>query len=387
MIQFDSEREPRARIKVVGVGGGGGNAINTMIRSGLGGVEFLSANTDAQALAMSLSPVKIQLGERGLGAGADPATGRKCAEEGRDRLQELLGGADMVFVTCGLGGGTGTGAAPVVAQVAKDVGALTVAVVTKPFTFEGSVRRRQAEEGIDALHDVVDTLITIPNDRLLQMVTRATALTDAFRLVDDVLLNAVQGISDLITVHGMINLDFADVRAVMNEMGMALMGSGRARGENRAVVAAQAAISNPLLEELSIQGARGVLINITGGSDMTLHEVHEAASLVREQAHEEANIIFGSVVQEAAADEIRVTVIATGLEDHDRLRRQRSQPHPSNVTPLRPPVRDELSSAVPIAAEPPASAQAAGSGSDFLSPFEEELDVPAFIRRGRQDAY
>jgi cell division protein FtsZ len=382
MIQFDSEREPRAQIKVVGVGGGGGNAINTMIRSGLGGVEFLSANTDAQALSMSLSPVKIQLGERGLGAGADPSTGRKCAEEGRERIQEQIAGADMVFVTCGLGGGTGTGAAPIVAQVAKEAGALTVAVVTKPFTFEGSVRRRQAEEGIDALHDVVDTLITIPNDRLLQMVTRATALTDAFKLVDDVLLNAVQGISDLITVHGMINLDFADVRAVMNEMGMALMGSGRARGENRAVVAAQAAISNPLLEELSIQGARGVLINITGGSDMTLHEVHEAASLVREQAHEEANIIFGSVVHEAAADEIRVTVIATGLEDRDRMRRQRHDPHTlANVTPLRPPVREEL--AAP--AEPPISAHAGSGGSDFLSPFEEELEVPAFIRRGRQD--
>jgi cell division protein FtsZ len=384
MIQFDSEREPRAQIKVVGVGGGGGNAINTMIRAGLGGVEFLSANTDAQALAMSLSPVKVQLGERGLGAGADPSTGRKCAEEGRDRLQEHLGSADMVFVTCGLGGGTGTGAAPIVAQVAKEAGALTVAVVTKPFTFEGSVRRRQAEEGIDALHDVVDTLITIPNDRLLQMVTRATALTDAFRLVDDVLLNAVQGISDLITVHGMINLDFADVRAVMNEMGMALMGTGKARGENRAVVAAQAAISNPLLEELSIQGARGVLINITGGADMTLHEVHEAASLVREQAHEDANIIFGSVVHEAAADEVRVTVIATGLEDRDRLRRQRPEPIAmGNVTPLRPPVREEAPG--PLAADPPVSAQAAGT--DFLSPFEEELDVPAFIRRGHKDGY
>jgi cell division protein FtsZ len=384
MIQFDSEREPRAQIKVVGVGGGGGNAINTMIRAGLGGVEFLSANTDAQALAMSLSPVKVQLGERGLGAGADPSTGRKCAEEGRERLQEHLAAADMVFVTCGLGGGTGTGAAPIVAQVAKEAGALTVAVVTKPFTFEGSVRRRQAEEGIDALHDVVDTLITIPNDRLLQMVTRATALTDAFRLVDDVLLNAVQGISDLITVHGMINLDFADVRAVMNEMGMALMGTGKARGENRAVVAAQAAISNPLLEELSIQGARGVLINITGGADMTLHEVHEAASLVREQAHEDANIIFGSVVHESAADEVRVTVIATGLEDRDRLRRQRPEPIAmGNVTPLRPPVREEAPGA--LAADPPVSAQAAGT--DFLSPFEEELDVPAFIRRGHKDGY
>jgi cell division protein FtsZ len=385
MIEFESEREPRAQIKVVGVGGGGGNAINTMIRSGLGGVEFLSANTDAQALQMSLSPVKIQLGERGLGAGADPSTGRKCAEEARDRLVEHLNGADMVFVTCGLGGGTGTGGAPIVAQVAKEAGALTVAVVTKPFTFEGAVRRRQAEEGIDALHDVVDTLITIPNDRLLQMVTRATALTEAFKLVDEVLVNAVRGISDLITVHGMINLDFADVRAVMNEMGMALMGSGRARGENRAVVAAQAAISNPLLEELSIRGARGVLINITGGSDMTLHEVHEAASLVREQAHEDANIIFGSVVHESAVDEIRVTVIATGLEDRERIRRLRPEPvQLGNVTPLRPPARDEVAP-LPLEAEPPVSAQ--GGSGDFISPFPDELDVPAFIRRGRQEGY
>jgi cell division protein FtsZ len=382
MLQFDHEREPRARIKVVGVGGGGGNAINTMIRTGLAGVDFISANTDAQALAMSLSPVKIQLGERGLGAGADPGIGKKCADETRERIVEQLQGADMVFVTCGLGGGTGTGAAPVVAEVAKELGALTVAVVTRPFQFEGSVRRRQAEDGVDSLHDVVDTLITIPNDRLLQMVTKATALTDAFRLVDEVLLNAVQGISDLITVHGMINLDFADVRAVMNEMGMALMGTGRARGENRSVIAAQAAISNPLLEDLSIQGARGVLINITGGSDMTLHEVHEAASLVREQAHQDANIIFGSVVSETAQDELRVTVIATGLEDRERTRRRPPAPSPSNVTPLRPPPREDAALERERLAEPPASASAAAAAGDgFLSPFEEELDVPAFIRR------
>ncbi len=382
MLQFDHEREPRARIKVVGVGGGGGNAINTMIRAGLAGVDFVSANTDAQALAMSLSPVKIQLGERGLGAGADPGIGKKCADETRERIVEQLQGADMVFVTCGLGGGTGTGAAPVVAEVAKELGALTVAVVTRPFQFEGSVRRRQAEDGIDALHDVVDTLITIPNDRLLQMVTKATSMNDAFRLVDEVLLNAVQGISDLITVHGTINLDFADVRAVMNEMGMALMGTGRARGENRAVIAAQAAISNPLLEDLSVQGARGVLINISGGSDMTLHEVHEAASLIREQAHEDANIIFGSVVAETAQEDMRVTVIATGLEDRERTRRRPPAPSPSNVTPLRPPPREEPAPERERLADPPASASAAASGGDgFLSPFEEELDVPAFIRR------
>jgi cell division protein FtsZ len=389
MIQFEQEREPRAQIKVVGVGGGGGNAINTMIQAGLAGVDFISANTDAQAMAENQSPVKIQLGERGLGAGADPATGRKCAEEARDRLREQLQGADMVFVTAGLGGGTGSGGAPIIAEVAKEADALTVAVVTRPFSFEGSVRKRQAEEGVEALHDVVDTLITIPNDRLLQMVSKATSLPDAFRLADEVLLNAVQGISDLITVHGMINLDFADVRAIMNGMGMALMGSGRARGENRAVVAAQAAISNPLLEELSIKGAQGVLINITGGVDMTLFEVHEAATLVREQAHDEANIIFGSVIQEGVEDEVRVTVIATGLSDPHRLRRNAAAEALANVTPIRPSPRDEL----PEAYEPaPAPTQARPAHSpparnpELLSPYDEdEYDVPAFIRRHRID--
>ena len=384
MIQFEQEREPRAQIKVVGIGGGGGNAVNTMIKSGLAGVDFVSANTDAQALGDNLSRVKIPLGELGLGAGADPAVGRKCAEEGRDRLREQFVGADMAFITAGLGGGTGTGAAPVVAEVAKEIGALTVAVVTRPFSFEGSVRRRQADEGIEALHDVVDTLITIPNDRLLQMVSKATSLTDAFRLADEVLLNAVQGISDLITVSGMINLDFADVRSVMNEMGMALMGTGRGRGENRAVVAAQAAISNPLLEDLSIQGARAVLINITGGPDMTLHEVTEASTLIREQAHEDANIIFGSVIQEGAEDELRVTVIATGLQDPDRPRRRgQREPDLDNVTPIRPPGRQELDPEALTDATPPPARQS--HSDDFLSPFDEEYDVPAFIRKSREE--
>jgi cell division protein FtsZ len=379
MIQFEQEREPRAQIKVVGVGGGGGNAVNTMIRSGLAGVDFITANTDAQALSANLATIKVQLGEQGLGAGADPAVGRKCAEQDRDRMREHFAGADMVFVTAGLGGGTGTGAAPILAQVAKEIGALTVAVVTKPFAFEGSVRRRQAEEGIDALHDCVDTLITIPNDRLLQMVSKATALTDAFRLADEVLLNAVQGISDLITVSGLINLDFADVRSVMNEMGMALMGTGRARGENRAVVAAQAAISNPLLEDLSITGARAVLINVTGGPDMTLHEVTEASTLIREQAHEDANIIFGQVIEEGAEDELRVTVIATGLDDPSRPpRRHTGSEVLNNVTPIRPPGREELH------AEDLTSATTSPDGG-FLSPFEEELDVPAFIRKAKDE--
>ena len=376
MIEFEQDRDINARIKVIGIGGAGGNAINTMIKAGLSGVDFVSANTDAQALGHNLAPSKIQLGERGLGAGADPTAGRVATEEARDRLREQFDGADMVFVTAGQGGGTGTGGCPIVAEVAKEVGALTVAVVTKPFGFEGAVRLRQAEQGIDALHDVVDTLITIPNDRLLQMVGKGTALTDAFRLADDVLLNAVQGISDLITVHGMINLDFADVRTIMNEMGMALMGTGRACGENRATVAAQSAISNPLLEDLSISGSRGVLINITGGPDMTLFEVNEAATLVREEADPNANIIFGSVIQDDLGDEIRVTVIATGLSDPTRRRRE--GPSYDNVMPIRPPQRSEAREAVSEGSLPTASADEA-----FLSPFEEEYDVPAFIRRSR----
>ena len=382
MIKLDQDSEPRARIKVVGVGGGGGNAINTMIKSGLGGVDFLSANTDAQALAENLAAKKVQLGERGLGAGADPNVGRLAADAARDRLREEFTNADMVFVTAGFGGGTGTGGAPVVAEVAKEIGALTVAVVTKPFMFEGSVRARQADEGIEALHDVVDTLITIPNDRLLQMVPKNTSLLEAFELADEVLLNAVQGISDLITVHGMINLDFADVRSVMNEMGMALMGSGRSSGENRATVAAQTAISNPLLEDLSIQGARGVLINITGGPDMTLHEVHEAAMLVREQAHADANIIFGSVIQKGMEEEIRVTVIATGLSDPTR-RRRREDPETilGNVTPIRAARQGEAAgeNLKDLTASSPRRDE------DFMSPFDEEYDVPAFIRRASQD--
>ncbi len=384
MIEFEQEQEVRAHIKVVGVGGGGGNAINTMIRSNLQGVEFISANTDAQALSDNLAPVKIHLGERGLGAGADPARGRLCAEESRDRIADQLAGSDMVFITCGLGGGTGTGAAPIVADVAKETGALTVAVVTRPFLFEGAVRARQSEQGIDELHDAVDTLIAIPNDRLLHMVGKGTSMTDAFRLANDVLLNAVQGISDLITVNGMINLDFADVRTTMNEMGMALMGTGRARGENRSLVAAQAAISNPLLEDLSIKGARALLINITGGPELTLHEVNEAAMLVGQEADANANIIFGSVIQEGLEDEIRVTVIATGLSEPKRslTRAAEARDRPGNVTPIRPPLREQAT------AESLAEASARSgteTGSDFLSPFADELDVPAFMRRTKHE--
>jgi cell division protein FtsZ len=307
-----------ARIKVVGVGGGGGNAVNTMIIGGLPGVEFVVANTDRQALKASLSPVKLQLGEqltRGLGAGGNPEVGMKAALEAEAQLGEVLGDADMVFVTAGMGGGTGTGAAPVVARIAKDLGALTVAVVTKPFQFEGKRRARQAEEGIDELKANVDTLIAIPNQRLLQVSGRNCSILESFKKADDVLQQAVRGISDLVTVNGLINLDFADVRAIMSEMGLAMMGAATAAGENRAFQAAEHAISSPLLEDVSIQGARGVLINITGGPSLSLHEVNEAATLIQEEADEDANIIFGAVIDESLGEEVRVTVIATGVPD------------------------------------------------------------------------
>jgi cell division protein FtsZ len=307
-----------ARIKVIGVGGGGGNAVNTMIIGGLPGVEFIVANTDRQALKANLSPVKLQLGEqltRGLGAGGNPEIGMKAALEAEPHLQECLGGADMVFVTAGMGGGTGTGAAPVVARIAKEQGCLTVGVVTKPFLFEGKRRSRQAEEGLDELKASVDTLICIPNQRLLNVSGRNCSILESFKKADDVLQQAVRGISDLVTVHGLINLDFADVRAIMSEMGLAMMGAAASSGENRAIEAAERAISSPLLEEVSIQGARGVLINITGGPSLSLHEVNEAATLIQEEADEDANIIFGAVIDEAMGEEIRVTVIATGVPD------------------------------------------------------------------------
>jgi len=306
-----------ARIKVIGVGGGGGNAVNRMIQAGIKGVEFMVANTDVQAMRNALAPVKLQIGAKltkGLGAGANPEIGKQAALEDTDRILEALSGADMIFITTGMGGGTGTGAAPIIASLAAELGALTVAVVTKPFAFEGKRRRVQAEHGIRGLRDTVDTLITIPNERLLNFVDRGTSLNDAFKMADDILRQAVQGISDLITVPGEINLDFADVKTIMHGMGMALMGTGVSSGEHRAVEAAQRAISSPLLEEASIEGAKGVLINITGGRDMTLFEVHEAASIIQEAADEEANIIFGTVIDTAMKDEIKVTVIATGFD-------------------------------------------------------------------------
>ncbi|HPK53217.1 MAG TPA: cell division protein FtsZ [Smithellaceae bacterium] len=324
--------ENSAKIKVIGVGGGGGNAVNTMISSSLRGVDFMIANTDAQALGASASPIKIQIGAeitKGLGAGSNPEIGKKSALESRDQLRQYLEGADMIFITAGLGGGTGTGAAPVIAEIARECNALTVAVVTKPFQFEGKKRNMQAEEGIALLRETVDTLIVVPNQRLLSLGGRNLSLLEAFKKADDILYQAVKGISDLIMVPGLINLDFADVKNIMSNMGMALMGTGIASGENRAVEAAQRAISSPLLEDNTIQGAHGILLSITGGSDMSLYEVNEASSLIQSEAHEDANIIFGTVIDESMGDEIRITVIATGFEDITKKKQL-----PSNITHL-----------------------------------------------------
>ena len=322
MIELVRNPDPGARIKVIGAGGCGGNAVNHMIDAGLRNVDFIAVNTDMQALQNNQAPLRMQMGTemtRGRGTGGNPEIGRKAALEDEDRLREILSEAEMVFVTAGMGGGTGTGSAPVIARIARELGALTVGVVTKPFQFEGRKRMSQAEEGLRELKNAVDTLITIPNQRLLSVASRNTSLKEAFQKADDVLLQAVRGISELVTVHGLINLDFADVRSIMAEMGMAMMGAATAAGENRAVEAAQRAISSPLLEDVSIKGARGLLINVTGGPDMSLYEVNEAASLIQEEAHEDANIIFGAVIDEKMTDEIRVTVIATGFGDLDKL--------------------------------------------------------------------
>ncbi len=321
MAHFELEDavQDQAKIKVIGVGGAGGNAVNTMIQNKVEGVEFYVANTDVQALERSLAPTVIQLGRditRGLGAGANPAKGREAALESIAEIAEALKGADMVFVTAGMGGGTGTGAAPIIAQIAREMGALTVGVVTKPFRFEGKRRLRFAEEGIELLEKAVDTLITIPNDRLLQVTSANTSLLDSFRLADEVLQHATQGVSDLITVPGIINVDFADVRTIMSGQGRALMGMGIGHDEGRALQAAQQAISSPLLEDVTIHGAQGILINITAGPDLKLHEVEEAASLIQEAAHEDCNIIFGAVIDPNMGDALRLTVIATGFDRH-----------------------------------------------------------------------
>ena len=320
--EFDQFDQLDAHIKVVGVGGGGGNAVNNMIQSQLEGVEFIVANTDAQALARSLAPTRIQIGEgvtRGLGAGAKPEVGMRAAEESQDRISECLNGADMVFITAGMGGGTGTGAAPIIAKIAKEMGILTVAVVTKPFNFEGKRRLRFADEGLAELRKYVDTVITIPNQKLLSVVGKNTTILDAFRKADDVLHQAVRGITDLITVPGLINVDFADVRTVMDEMGQAMMGAAEASGDTRALDAATHAISSPLLDDVSIHGARGVLINITGGYNLALQEVDEAATVVRDMAHDDAIIVFGAVLNEAMEDTVRVTVVATGIGTAEKV--------------------------------------------------------------------
>jgi len=377
MFEFaDNGLVSSAKIKVIGIGGAGGNAVNTMISYDLRGVDFIAANTDAQALGASSSPVKIQLGvdlTKGLGAGSDPEIGRQAALETREMLRERIEGADMVFIAAGLGGGTGTGGAPIVAEIAKETGALTVAVATKPFLFEGRKRNSQAEAGIAELRKTVDTLILVPNQRLLSIGGRNVSLLEAFKKADDILYHAVKGISDLIMIPGLINLDFADVKNVMAEMGFALMGTGTASGENRAVEAAQKAISSPLLEDNTIQGARGVLLNVTGGPDMTLYEIHEASSLIQTEAHEDANIIFGTVVDETMGDEIRITVIATGFENPDLSR--------SNVTPIGLPRRQNLAVPTFIRNEKNPDAGAVLKIDRSEEEGNPDLEIPTFLRR------
>ena len=377
-IKFRLEDTPSingANIKVIGIGGGGGNAVNRMIEAGIEGVQFLVANTDLQALKRSNAPLKLQIGDKltkGLGAGGNPTVGRNSALEDTDKIIEVLEGADMVFITTGLGGGTGTGAAPIIASLATELGALTVAVVTKPFPFEGRKRMRQSEDGLLELRGCVDTVITIPNERLLSAVDKSTPLSDAFRAADDVLRQAVQGISDLITVPGLINLDFADVKSIMHGMGVALMGTGRAGGDNRALEATQRAISSPLLEEASIQGAKGLLVNVTGGSDLTLFEVNEALSIIHEAADDEANIIFGAVLDERMDDEMKITVIATGFDKAaefagDQTTRLRSFPPAtgSAASAAQAPPSREVATG-PLASEPPG---------------KNDLNFPAFLRK------
>jgi cell division protein FtsZ len=414
-LTLDPEAQRGAKIKVVGVGGGGSNAVNRMVEVGLSGVEFIVANTDVQALDYNKAGVKVQIGNKltkGLGAGADPNIGRQAALEDTDSIIQALSGADMIFVTTGLGGGTGTGAAPVIASLASELGALTIAVVTKPFKFEGKKRAIQAEAGLEALRECVDTVITIPNERLLSIIDRRTSLTEAFTMADDVLRQAIQGISDLILVPGLINLDFADVKTIMSGMGVAMMGTGTAEGDGRAVSAAQKAVSSPLLEDGSVHGARGVIINITGGPDMSLMEVNEASCIIQEAAHEDANIIFGAVVDPKLEGKVKITVIATGF---DRKASARGLPAAALQTPVDLShytahlSRAEAANAEAATGHPQPSgafipsqlsvgrrpalelslptAMAASGGAPGASPDEHSLDldspldVPAFLRR------
>ena len=377
MLELVEAETHAAKLKVVGVGGGGGNAINTMIAGSLQGVEFIAANTDAKALEMNSASVKVQLGQ-GLGAGGNPEVGRQAAQQNRAQLEEALAGADMVFVTAGMGGGTGTGGAPVIAQLAREAGALCVGVVTKPFDFEGRKRSRYALQGIEELKEHVDSLIVIPNQRLLNIVGRNTPVLEAFKKADEVLLQAVKGIADLIGVGGHINVDFADVRTIMSERGMALMGTGLADGEERAVEAAHNAISNPLLDDVRIEGAKGVLINITGGPDLTLHEISEACNLIREEAHEDALIIFGDVIEPSRNGEIQVTVIATGFQDFNRDMRMRFKPQA--VAESRPNL--DIPTLI-RKKQAEAGASKARRAQAFLKEeaSEEEYDIPTFLRR------
>ncbi|MBE9531797.1 MAG: cell division protein FtsZ [Proteobacteria bacterium] len=382
-----------AKLKVVGIGGCGGNAVDTMIEAGLDGIEFVTANTDSQALSISRASVKLQLGEgltKGLGAGANPEVGMGAAIESMDQISEALQGSDMVFVTAGMGGGTGTGGAPIVAEAAREAGALVVAVVTKPFAFEGSKKMRQAELGLKQLSEVVDTVITIPNQRLLSVSNKSTSLKGAFKKADEVLYQAVRGISDVITVTGLVNVDFADIRSIMSGMGQAIMGSGTASGENRGEDAARMAVSSPLLEDISISGARGVLINITGSSDLSIHDVNAASSLIQEEAHEDANIIFGAVVDETMEEEIRVTVIATGFgevkEGVNPL--TATLPKAQIIENLDLPLagkREEVltsSRMEPRASEPTlGEVKRVGNMGGYSASDEDQYDTPTFLRK------
>jgi cell division protein FtsZ len=400
MDQFDQNKQA-AKIRVVGVGGAGCNAVNTMIMAKLERVDFIAANTDVQALAANKAPVRLQIGQtltKGLGAGANPEMGREAALESRDQIAAMLEGADMVFVTAGMGGGTGTGAAPIIADIAKSLGCLTVGVVTKPFLFEGNKRRKQAEQGLVELKAAVDTLITIPNQRLLTLSTEPMPLLETFKRADEVLLNAVQGISDLIQYHGYINVDFADVKTIMSDKGLALMGTGHASGDKRALNAMQQAISSPLLEDISIDGATGLLINITGGRDMTLQEVNEALTLVHDAADPEAEIIFGSLIDDNIRDEVKITIIATGFVSREAKVRQ---PAPVVQVPVvsRPSsgslstVREEVASLVPAKAGVRSIASIEGRSlssrtavvKDAALPLDEDqFDIPTFLRRQGQ---
>ncbi len=380
MFEFDESIDQNAKIKVIGIGGGGGNAVNTMISCDVYGVDFIVANTDAQALRMSTAPVKIQIGAqltKGLGAGANPEIGRDAAVENREQLARAFDGADMIFIAAGMGGGTGTGAAPIIAEVAKEAGALTVGVVTKPFTREGKLRLAKAEEGIKELKKYVDSLIVIPNDRLLGLAGKSMSILDAFKPSDDVLRQAVQGISDLITTSGLINVDFADVQAIMSERGMAMMGIGIASGENRAVDAATRAISSPLLEEVDVSGAKGVLVNISGSSNMTMDEFDAASRVIHEKVHEDANIIIGLVIDEKLGDHVKITAIATGFGDRFDL--EKGHIEKKNVTPLvgR---ETEINREIPTFIRERQHREFSKQRS-FMMEDEEQYDIPTFLRK------